>query len=100
MNDTNMERVDESQSLMMDIDLWRRLVNNYCSGSSWHPAQVNKWSLHSNVVDCESFLESNSPDILVLCETNLDDSIGFWPYCEYVLTVYVKEEPPLEWGYL
>ena len=31
--------------------------------------------LHSNFVDCESFLESNCPDILALCETNLDDSI-------------------------
>ena len=28
-----------------------------------------------NFVDCESFLESNSPYILALCETNLDDSI-------------------------
>ena len=28
-----------------------------------------------NFVDCESFLESNCPDILALCETNLDDSI-------------------------
>ena len=27
-----------------------------------------------NFVDCESFLESNSPDIFALCETNLDDS--------------------------
>ena len=24
-----------------------------------------------NFVECESFLESNSPDILALCETNL-----------------------------
>ena len=31
--------------------------------------------LRSNFVDCESFLKSNSPDILALCETNLDDSI-------------------------
>ena len=31
--------------------------------------------LRPNFVDCESFLESNSPDILALCETNLDDSI-------------------------
>ena len=30
----------------------------------------------SNFVDCESFLESNSSDILALSETNLDDSIG------------------------
>ena len=29
----------------------------------------------TNFVDCESFLESNSPDILALCETNMDDSI-------------------------
>ena len=28
-----------------------------------------------NFVDCESFLESNSADILALCESNLDDSI-------------------------
>ena len=26
-------------------------------------------------VECGSFLESNSPDILALCKTNLDDSI-------------------------
>ena len=30
--------------------------------------------LRSNFVECESFLESNSPDILALCETNLDHS--------------------------
>ena len=29
----------------------------------------------SNFVNCESFLESNSLDILAACETNLDDSI-------------------------
>ena len=26
-------------------------------------------------VECESFLESNSPEILALCATNLDDSV-------------------------
>ena len=35
----------------------------------------NIWGLCLNFADCESFLESNSPDILALCETNLDDSI-------------------------
>ena len=30
----------------------------------------------TNFVDYESFLESNSPDILALCQTNLDDSIN------------------------
>ena len=37
---------------------------------------TNIWGPHSNFVDCESFLELNSPDILPLCETNLDDSIN------------------------
>ena len=36
---------------------------------------TNIRGLYSNFVDCESFLESNSPEILALCETNLDDSI-------------------------
>ena len=35
----------------------------------------NIQGLRSNFADCESFLESNSPEILTLCETNLDDSI-------------------------
>ena len=36
---------------------------------------TNIRGLRSNFVKYESFLESNSPDILALCETNLDDSI-------------------------
>ena len=36
---------------------------------------INIWGLHSNFVDFESSLESNSPDIFALCETNLDGSI-------------------------
>ena len=36
---------------------------------------TNIQGLRSNFVDCESFLESNSTDILTLCETNLDDSL-------------------------
>ena len=60
----------------------------------------------SSFADCESFLESNSPDILPLCETNLDDSIdsgnfsvrGYLPLIQkdsgthmHGLAVYVKE---------
>ena len=67
---------------------------------------TNSWGLCSNFVECESFLESNSPDILVLCETNLDDSIdsGNFSTRDYLpliqkdsitqmhgLAVYVKE---------
>ena len=29
---------------------------------------INIWVLLSNFVDCESFLESKSPDILALCD--------------------------------
>ena len=36
---------------------------------------TNIWGLCLNFADSESFLELNSPDILDLCETNLDDSI-------------------------
>ena len=36
---------------------------------------TNIRDLHSNFVECKSFLASNSPDILALSETNLDDSI-------------------------
>ena len=36
---------------------------------------TNIRGLRSNFVDCKSFVESNSPDILALCKTNLDDSI-------------------------
>ena len=35
----------------------------------------NICGLRSNFVHSKSFLESNSPDILALCKTNLDDSI-------------------------
>ena len=35
---------------------------------------MNIQGLCFNFVECESFFESNSPDILPLCETNLDDS--------------------------
>ena len=70
---------------------------------------MNIRGLHSNFVDCESFLESNSPDILALCETNLDDSIdsgnfsvrGYLPLIRkdssthmHGLAVYVKEDLP------
>ena len=72
---------------------------------------TNIQGLCSNFVDYESFLESNSPDIVALCETNLDDSTdsgnfsvrGFLPLIRidsnthmHGLTLYVKEGPPFE----
>ena len=49
--------------------------DNFESHNSLKLSFKNIRGLCSNFVDCESFLESNSPDILALCETNLDDSI-------------------------
>ena len=45
--------------------------------------RANIQDLPSNFVECESFLELNSPDIPGLCEKKLDDSIDSWQYvCE------------------
>ena len=48
--------------------------DNFESHNSLKLSFTNIRGLRSNFVDCESFLESNSPDILALCETNLDES--------------------------
>ena len=83
--------------------------NYFQSHNSLKLSFTNIRGLHSNFVDCESFLESNSPDILALCETNLDDSIdsdnssvrGYLPLIQkdssthmHGLAVYVKEGLP------
>ena len=49
--------------------------DNFESHNSLKLSFTNNQALHSNFVECESLLESNSPDILALCETNLDYSI-------------------------
>ena len=51
--------------------------DNFESHNSLKLSFTNIIGLHLNFADCESFLESNSPGILALCETNLDDSIDF-----------------------
>ena len=48
--------------------------DNFESHDSLKLSFTNIRGLRSNFVDWESFLESNSPDILALYETNLDDS--------------------------
>ena len=67
---------------------------------------MNICGLRLNFAECEFFLESNSPYILALCETSLDDSIdsdkfsvrGYLPLIQkdsithkHGLAVYVKE---------
>ena len=49
--------------------------DNFESHKSLKLSFANIRGRRSNFVECESFLESNSPDILALCETNLDDLI-------------------------
>ena len=83
--------------------------DNFKSHDSLKLSFTNIEGLCSNFVDYESFLESSSPDILALCETNLDDSIdsgnfsvrGYLPLIRkdsgthmYGLAVYVKEGLP------
>ena len=83
--------------------------DNFESHNSPKLSFTNISGLHSNFVDCESFLESNSPDIPALCETNLDDPIdsgnfsvrGYLPLIRkdssthmHGLAVYVKEGLP------
>ena len=73
---------------------------------------MNIRGLHSNFDECESFLESNSPDILTLCEIDLDKSIdsGSFSVRGYLsliqkdsvthmhgLAVYMKKGHPFRW---
>ena len=94
------------------------LLSKGCKPDNFEPHNSLKLSftnirgLRSNFVECESFLESNSPDILALCETNLDDSIdsGNFSVNSYLLliwkdsttrihglVIHVKEGFPLIW---
>ena len=83
--------------------------DNFESHNSLKLSFMNIRGLHSNFVDCESFLESNCPDILALYESNLDDlsdSANFFvrSYLPLIrkdasthmhgLAVYVKEGLP------
>ena len=95
------------------------ILSKGCKPDNFEPHNSLKLSftniqgLHSNFVECESFLESNSADDLPLCEINLDDSIDFGNFSVrgnlpliwkdsmthmHSLAVYVKEEIPFAQG--
>ena len=89
-----------------------RKPDNFESHSSLKLNFTNIPGLRSSFVECESFLESYSPDIFTLCKTNLDDSIdsdnfserGYLPLIRkdsvthmHDLVVYVKEGLPFAW---
>ena len=94
------------------------ILSKACKPDNFEPNNSLKLSftnirgLRSNFADCESFLESNSPDILALCESNLNDSIDSGNFSVRVylpliqkdssihmhgLTVYVKKRLPFAW---
>ena len=64
-------------------------LDNFESHNSLKLSFTNIQGLRSNFVDCESFLESNSPNILAICETNLDDLIhsGNFSVTGYLLLI-------------
>ena len=83
--------------------------NNFESHKSLKLSFTNIQGLNSNFINCESFLELNSLDILALCGANLDDSIdsgnfpvrGYLPLIQkdssthmHSLAFYVKEGLP------
>ena len=51
-------------------------LDNFESRNSLKFSFTDIRGLHSDFSECKFFLESNSPDILSLCETNLNDSVG------------------------
>ena len=80
--------------------------NNFEPHNSLKLSFTNIEGFCSNFIERESFLESNSPDILAFRKTNLDDSIdssdfsmrGYLPLIQkdsvthmHGLAVYVKE---------
>ena len=85
---------------------------NFESHNSLKLSFTNIAGHHLNFVDCESFFQSNSPDILALCETNLDALINSGNFSVrgclslirkdsgtdmHGLTVHVKERLPFAW---
>ena len=55
------------------------ILSKRCKSDNFEPHSSLKlslskvWRFSSNFVECDSFLESNSPQILALCETNLNE---------------------------
>ena len=87
-------------------------LDNFEPYSFLYVSFTNIAGLGSNFVECESFFERNSPDILALCKTNLDDPIdsgnfsvrGYLPIIwkdsvthMHGLAVYVKQRITFAW---
>ena len=66
--------------------------DNTESNDSLNFSFKNNLGLHSNFVECEFFLEANSPDILALCEANLDDSVDYGNVCVRDYLALIRED--------
>ena len=67
--------------------------DNFISRNSLKHNFTKIQGLRLDFVDCEYFLESNSPDILALCETDQDNSIDFASFS--VSVVFLQSERTL-----
>ena len=63
--------------------------DNFESYNSLKLSFTNTRGLRQNFIESEYFLEPNFPDILALCEANLDDSIdtGNFPVTGYLPSI-------------
>ena len=95
--------------------LWKGCKpDNFEPHNSLSLSFTNIWGRCSDFVECESLLQLNSPDILALCVTNLDDAIvsiaiyfsvrGYLPLIRkdsithmHGLAVFLKEGPRFAW---
>ena len=66
--------------------------DNFESHNSLKLSFPNIRGLRLNFVDCESFFESNSPDILARCETNLYGSIDSSDFFVRVYLTLIRKE--------
>ena len=77
-------------------------LDNFESNNSVKLSFTNIRGLHFNFLDCDPFLESNSPDILALCEnffvrgyvTLIQKDYSAYMHAH---AVYVKEGVPFAW---
>ena len=117
MTDEFLVRVTKITS-RIDVSCLMALLSKACKPDNFElhnslkPTFRNIWGLCLNFVDCESFRESKSLDILALSETKLDGSIdsgnfsvrGYLPLIRkdprthmHSLAVYVKKGLAFAW---
>ena len=75
------------------------ILSKGCKTDNFEPSNSLKLSftnirdLRSKFVECEYFLESNSPNIFPLCETNLNDSIDSGNFSLRCCLLLLRKDP-------